>query len=46
MLNSVVCRYEHFLTDWYAKWCKVLGFELLVRGLSDILCARPVIVIR
>lgn len=31
MLNSTVCRYEHFLTDWYAKWCQIMGFDPAVR---------------
>ena len=24
VLQSTVCRYEHFLTDWYAKWTGLL----------------------
>lgn len=24
-LSSTLCRYEHFLTDWYAKWSVMLG---------------------
>lgn len=26
MLKSTVCRYEHFLSPWYAKWTKLMGF--------------------
>ena len=24
MLSSMVCRYDHFLTDWYREWAAVL----------------------
>src|SRR5436190_8701201 len=27
MLDSVVCRYEHFLTEWYARWLAAIGFD-------------------
>jgi 2-polyprenyl-3-methyl-5-hydroxy-6-metoxy-1,4-benzoquinol methylase len=27
MLNSSVCRYEHFHTDWYHRWCSIIGFD-------------------
>jgi hypothetical protein len=27
VIGSVVCRYEHFLSDWYARHCRVLGFD-------------------
>jgi SAM-dependent methyltransferase len=27
MLTSTVCRYEHFHTDWYRRWCEVIGFD-------------------
>ena len=30
MLKSTVCRYEHFLSPWYAKWAGVLGYEVPV----------------
>lgn len=30
MLSSTVCRYEHFLTDWYERWTTKLGFPLEV----------------
>lgn len=31
MLNSVGCRFEHFQTSWYEKWCGVLGFDPAVK---------------
>ena len=31
MLGPAVCRYEHFLTGWYAKWAEELGFPVEVR---------------
>lgn len=27
MLGSTACRYEHFLTEWYARQCAVLGID-------------------
>lgn len=27
MLGSIVCRYDHFLTEWYAKWAPELGLD-------------------
>lgn len=27
MLQPSVCRYEHFLSEWYARQCEVLGFD-------------------
>jgi hypothetical protein len=30
VLCPTVCRYEHFLTDWYAKWAGMLGFPIEV----------------
>jgi hypothetical protein len=28
MLGSIVCRYDHFLTDWYARWATAIGFNV------------------
>lgn len=28
MLTSTVCRYEHFETDWYAKWARILPLQV------------------
>ena len=28
MLKSSVCRYEHFLTDWYERWSKILPLDI------------------
>jgi hypothetical protein len=28
MPSSTVCRYEHFETDWYARWAKVFDLPL------------------
>lgn len=27
-LTSTVCRFEHFDTDWYARWASVFGFTV------------------
>jgi hypothetical protein len=27
VIGPTVCRYEHFLSDWYARHCRVLGFD-------------------
>jgi hypothetical protein len=27
VLSSMVCRYEHFLTDWYLRWANILQLE-------------------
>jgi SAM-dependent methyltransferase len=27
-LTSTVCRFEHFETDWYARWASVFGFPV------------------
>lgn len=28
MLTSTVCRYEHFETDWYARWSRTFGLTV------------------
>lgn len=30
MLNSMVCRYDQFLSPWYAKWTERMGFPTAV----------------
>lgn len=30
MLGPSVCRYDHFLTDWYRKWTSLIGFPVEV----------------
>jgi hypothetical protein len=30
MLTSVVCRYEHFRSEWYLRWAHTLGYPSVV----------------
>jgi len=30
MLSSTVCRYEHFESDWYARWAGEIGYQIPV----------------
>ncbi len=34
MLTSLVCKYEHFRSDWYARWSHALGYPPAVEILE------------